>query len=447
MNLYTLIDGRHYTDEETWNLLDRVRKVQPSLVSSKERWISISFVGIVAFADCVIFCFPKKLFASPSNISDEDTEQLISLVTKSLIRFRDDYPHSPEDAGFLYSADRRTSTPLLTAMELIQDYEVNGPIRRFLTQYSQNQSGRIAWNRTIQRSDPIFTESSVFYPLPVIVRRIDDDDSPLTILHKACVQDCYKRWGWLIDPERYHVNFRQHERGWLPCTQETALTFLSREKWTVFSDREMHVIDLLMQYISSTIRNDSKNDVSFFGTKTYWRVWEATCKHIFHDDQYIYDNLLPQPRWKLPNLKPDTSQRPDVLFVTNDTLYILDAKYYDYRRNMPGGPDIIKQYYYEDTLRSVLCKRKGNDKYSRIKGTTNAFIFPEAPKNEDTVKFHFIADAYIERLPDWRAIPAFALDIKKALSLYVNNTSTNQIAQFWCDLLSEKGSYSFSRES
>lgn len=162
MNLYTLIDGRHYTDEETWNLLDRVRKVQPSLVSSKERWISISFVGIVAFADCVIFCFPKKMFASPSNISDEDTEQLISLVTKSLIRFRDDYPHSPEDAGFLYSADRRTSTPLLTAMELIQDYEVNGPIRRFLTQYSQNQSGRIAWNRTIQRSDPIFTESSVF---------------------------------------------------------------------------------------------------------------------------------------------------------------------------------------------------------------------------------------------------------------------------------------------
>ena len=382
MNFYTLVDGRHYADEETWNLLSRVQDIQPSLISSKktlkDKWISISFVGIIAFADCVICCFPKRLIDPPVNGFNDEAEQLISLVARSLIRYRDDRPPFSEDVGFLYSTDESMSTPLLVALEIIQDFEANGLIRRFLLQHTQNRSGRVAWNKTIQRSDPIFTESSVFYPSPIVARRINNEESPLTILHEACVRDCYERWGWLIDPKRYHVNFRQRACEWLPYPPETALAYLSKEKCAVFSDREMRVLDLLMQYISSAIRDDSENEVSFFGTKYYWRVWETACKYIFHDDQFIYDNILPQPRWNLKYSEPDTSQRPDVLFVLDGTFYILDAKYYDYQKGMPGGPDIIKQYYYEDTLRSVLQKRKRSkieDKYSYVERSTNAFVF------------------------------------------------------------------------
>ena len=442
MNFYTIIDGRHYTDEETKDLLMRVEKIRPSLVSidARDKWVSISFVGVVVLVDCVICCFPKRLFDSSMNGFDGEAERLMSLVAQSLIRFRDDYPRSIEDADLLYSADGRTSTPLLAAMEIIQDYEANGLIRRFLTSYSQNKSGRIAWNRTIQRENPIFTGTSVFYPSPIIARKIDDKQSPLTILHKACVQDCYERWGWLINPERYPINFRQHAREWLPYTPETALAYLAKERWAVFSDREIHAIDLLMQYISAGV-DTSKNEISFFGTKTYWRVWEAACKYIFHDDQFIYDNLLPQPKWSMSGLKPDTSQRPDVLFVENDTFYILDAKYYDYQRNMPGGPDIIKQYYYEDTLRSILCRRKMNDRYSRVEKTTNAFVFPKAPEGKLGADSYFIGNAYIERLANWRKIPAFALDIRKVLSLYVDSANTDEISRIWCDNFRSKSNY------
>ena len=59
------------------------------------------------------------------------------------------------------------------------------------------------------------------------------------------------------------------------------------------------------------------------------------------------------------------------------------------------------------------------------------------------VDFHFIGHAYIERLPDWRKIPAFALDIKKVLSLYTSKTSTDRICRIWCDSIRKESNYPF----
>jgi hypothetical protein len=67
--------------------------------------------------------------------------------------------------------------------------------------------------------------------------------------------------------------------------------------------------------------------------------------------------MLAQPTWYIAETAgtkstEDHSQFPDIVVRRDAWLYVMDAKYYyPFPASRPGGPDIIKQVYYAESLR------------------------------------------------------------------------------------------------
>src|SRR5699024_9906604 len=102
---------------------------------------------------------------------------------------------------------------------------------------------------------------------------------------------------------------------------------------------------------------------------------------------------------KKKEYKPNT----DNLIKYKKSLFILDAKYYKLNK-LPGWGDLVKQFFYANTL-SVSCEIK------------NILLFPNS--NKDT-SVNYLGYAAIENNRQFGRINGYTVDIYIAMKSYVN---------------------------
>lgn len=432
MKVHVLVDKWQYSEGDAHaEFLRSVRDRYPSLITqnSKHMW-SIGFTGAIWNRNDMAFILPCRLI-EPNQSDIEQVSKYISLTLKTLLQ----YEHEPSDNRsedlYLLRSDEQCSEIALS-VDLLKDYEKNGILIRSQLIHSRKPAGRLNWVHTVNRSPMFLSSSGPFYPEPIYTANRHIDTDPLCLIHRAVVNHCDKAFGWILNPS-HNINIdaiNEPPSAWLPFALNECLNILDKELSSSFSDRDNRVIQIMLSLLDKVDKNHGTERIAY-GTKYYWEIWERGCKRFFDDDDNLYTNLLPQPKWQIAKgvdaKHTKISQRPDVLAVHGSTLYVLDAKYYEVRKNLPGWEDIGKQYWYEKSLEASAALNF--DVYKGLENTTNALLVPGEPSTgiKEIAKAGF--PPKIMEIMGLKQLPIFSIDAELLINTYLGKTAGKEACQ------------------
>ncbi len=192
----------------------------------------------------------------------------------------------------------------------------------------------------------------------------------------------------------------------LPCDTETAKNILAQAISNTFVDREVSLLNNIMYFIFGSSNYNSEKPETL-ATQYFHSIWEAICSELFNNEYDHFKYLIPKPKWHVYNNKYNpynfSRQIPDILYYENNTLYVLDAKYYNIKRNLPGWHDLVKQFYYAYSLGISLNVK-----------TRNLLLFPGL--TDHIVEYFGYVD--IENDKRLGEVEAYLIDIAYAIKSY-----------------------------
>jgi LlaJI restriction endonuclease. len=383
------------------------------------------FTGILVINDTPVIVFPKNY-----KIPDVESRQIdeAKILTRTLLRYRNEPVHEAEENKYLFGDEENVNTRITTAIRIIEDYKVYGYLQRNQELYSTMSKGKIEWTKTINKIIPSINHGRVIYGNPIMKISRDDSQNTVCLIHQYIVSDVVKMWGWLVEMNVDHKMFEAI----MPCSMEEGIFVLQQELRNVYIQREIGLIKMMISYLSAKIGMKKSFNREVLGTQYFSFVWEAICGYIFYNKYSVLKSLVPKPKWESNIVSGKISQRPDVLALHKEVLYILDAKYYDFKSNLPGWHDVVKQMFYRHTV--ILNLKKTNSYRMLPKNTEvkNAFLFPGC----EQMPLQYIGKVFVEEIGDLGEIKAFAINQQEAMKIYAygngdvyRNEIINQLSQ------------------
>lgn len=251
-----------------------------------------------------------------------------------------------------------------------------------------------------------------------------DSGNVLRQIHEFIVGDCASLWGWLLNYDGEELGVKQ-----LPCPLDEAIDILREELANTFVQREIALLNTMIEYLNALrgVRDNSK--MEFLCTPYFHWIWEAICGYIFDNDYNHLKVYVPSPEWHSNMFIAGIEQRPDILFHDEDTLYILDAKYYNYHRNVPGWHDVVKQFYYRLTLMKALNSQTAKDELANIRKIENVFVFP----GDKEIGVQYLGYVDVKNVDELGTVKAYLVDSLMAMRAY----ALREESDFKMDLITE----------
>lgn len=391
------VEGRYYS-HETLLSSGLSQKAIDLYTRQNGKGCAFFFCGFLSSEGSLFIILPKEQKA-PS-----DTKELASfsgILFMTLRRYAAENNLDEEELSLLGKQGGRRENYVAAALELLNDYNLSGLLQRDTVQISAAGKGKIDWVRTVNSQLPVFSEDFPFYFDTTNKNRSRDTNSIIIQLHRYAIQQCRKTYGWILSPDFEPEKIAIPT---MPCSLSRALYVLSNELHLSFRERDIRVLNLLIAYFSNESSSADEMKCCAYGTTKFHHIWEIICRDLFkHDNTKM--QLVPRPQWvrcfdgQLSTEK--TRQLPDILYVDNEICYVLDAKYYTHSSALPGWGDMVKQFYYADTIQS--------EEFSTIR---NAMIFPGT--HNETLAYI----GYAEIADKAEQIQAFSLNLFQALSSY-----------------------------
>lgn len=319
--------------------------VEKNICEEKGNYITFSVTGIIILKGIVYIIFPCGYKIDNSY---EDIENLFDLFTV-LIKEQKMNQDKFDNIDIEYEGDGEL---ISIAYELIKDFKEYGYIRIEQSVEGINIGGKVNWKKTMKLKTQIFNEDGmpVFTDL-VNSHTVNDKGALLRALHIYTINKSIAMFGEIFGIK----NDYDENEIMIPIDKEYALEFLRKERQVTYNTRFLRIIDLIIKFIDSQENESNENSIMSFSTKNFFAVWELMCKTVFRDEYNDIKQNIPRPYWKIGDKQPSyTEQIPDILYKENKTLFILDAKYYYVKKNKPGWPDLVKQYFYEMSLLAVM---------------------------------------------------------------------------------------------
>lgn len=363
--------------------------------------IIFKFVGITITNNEFIAVFPKGYQV----INDVYIQKnhILTLINV-LIRYCSEKSLIQDESPFLTGVEGKFQQ-ISGMFWLIEDYFENGIIQRNQYKYLVNGSGNVHWSRTIKQQQPFLVQGRPAY-LELITRTSLTSNDALTLIHQYIVQESFKKIGWLLG---YDLEDWEIEN---PFEVDQTLSILDAAIQQTFIDREINLITKMKEYILGS-NNESSDSHFIFATLYFQWIWEHMCSSLFTN--YQEETLqTPNPYWVVNNKKAHTAQIPDILFRKDNTVYILDAKYYSINAapfKLPGWGDLVKQFFYYHTLKQN--KDFANHHFS------NAFLFPGNIIGD----ISYLGYASVENINDLGRVHGFVISIINSMELYVQRKS------------------------
>ncbi|WP_227458826.1 LlaJI family restriction endonuclease [Cupriavidus pauculus] len=379
----------------------------------------LAFVGIVVFTNSLLFAQPKFGDVSPIGLSELLRILRAYFARSGLRRPSVDRMRDPEygDGEILREFD--------ALLGLRDWYFAHGIYRRDRGRISGY--GRPHWAKTIAKRDPLLVQGSAVYPSIIAERRegaLDDISS----LQLGVLRHLLHRYGFEVPTSLVHA---EEATGttvfeWpLPDNQRNYhLRRLSTEQRNAFRTDMLHLFRLLRESLDSRLAG-ARPRLQIYGTTAFYAVWEDACR-VALDGHASPDpaTLVGQPVWWAfdpagTKVKYEATQLPDIIVVRENWHIVVDAKYY-YRfpQAHPGAPDIIKQFYYMDSL----C--------ASAEHVLSVFLLPVPGATAPA----FLGYATIERAHRaFDRIEAWGIDPTLALTLYASHSTRSK--DHWIDTI------------
>jgi len=397
-------EGASYSVKQYVNIVNAI-SADTAVITVRNNSFSWNITGFSVIDETPVIVFPKN-YTLPE---DEDTfKQEAIILLKTLIRYRNERDIEAEEKELLYGRSINNSNRIAAAVYIIEDYMQSGLIKRKRTVISQNVPGRIHWGRTISKTMPLFNGGEVIYSSPVMISSTYDSMNLLRNLHEYIVYDCARLWGWLLDFEDPGFEITE-----MPCPFEEAIDLLKEELTSTFVQREISLISTMIEYLEALRGIRDSQQVEFLSTPYFHWIWEAICGYVFDNDYNRLKQYVPSPEWHSDAFSAGIEQRPDILFYSGNTFYILDAKYYNYHKNVPGWHDVVKQYFYRLTIMQALNKKKSSE-LAGISNVENVFVFP-GDKGSGTKYLGYVDVSDVAELGN---VKAYIIDSKVAMKAY-----------------------------
>ena len=187
---------------------------------------------------------------------------------------------------------------------------------------------------------------------------------------------------------------------------------------------------------------DTSEEKQFvYGVDKYYYIYERMIDSIFSSGERIQD-FYPKAKWKLirPEIKEKDSSnlRPDTILLKDDSVYILDAKFYRFGvtaniDDLPNTSSIQKQITYGDFVKNNKSK-----KFDQVKNIYNAFLIPYNKFNnifnskEDLLYIGNAETDWKDKNNSHDKVHAFLIDLKhviKTWNSYNHNDDINKLIE------------------
>ncbi|WP_099353145.1 LlaJI family restriction endonuclease [Fredinandcohnia onubensis] len=400
--------------------------VDRGVCNVRQNKIKFIATGIVIYRNNFIIIFPKT-YPLPSH--EENLRKHAQVLFETLLKYRSDANFNDEKMDLMGGDEGHQNESLLTAYNLIKDFTQNGFLVKENRVNTLQSTGNIDWGATINKRQPIFTRRSVIYA-DIISKRITiNQQNKLSILHRYCVSMSIEKYGWLIgiSPELNIDNIGTPE---LTIDISYAIQFLKNELNGTFIEREINVIKLMIDFLSGIEEKSKEDDIDILVTPYFQNVWELICSELFRNQYKALKKIIPKLNWEIESNAIVQNQRPDIIFLFGQKLYILDAKYYNIDTNLPGWPDVVKQLFYAYTIFNNIKSehfwfpnKKLEMKLKKIVGVENVFLFPSCEK--EIIKY--VGKVNVENNSDFDDIIAYKINTYFAMKCYVGIEDYNFI--------------------
>nr|WP_314045067.1 LlaJI family restriction endonuclease [uncultured Leptotrichia sp.] len=361
------------------------------------------FVGIITVKDVCLIIYPKYISGFDENF-DKDNK-----IIKQLIEVMRKY-ESKEQKQFLSNNEKNKNYNLLAlAIDLYDDYHINGLYSNEKTIIEENGEGEILWDKTINEKDAYFINDVPFYLDFFSVNKETNEEDFFRRLHRCIITESYSKIEEIFDILDYEpINISDDEIDYFG-DKEYIITRLNQEMSRQFIDKKQKQLNMMKNYFLETENSNEDEEIKFIGTTSFNLVWEKVCAIVLGNslDKKLEDlgldtidntrnitlkEVISKPEWKVSNsdIKHQSSKTliPDLIVYNKEdrSISIYDAKYYNIilteklLKNYPGVEDISKQYLYELAYRDLI-------KRNNLKIKENAFIMPTDKKmeNQDTL--------------------------------------------------------------
>ncbi len=422
------VDGTDYPLDDFKGIAADFSK-NPDICVIRGDSFQFKVVGVLCHCNKPIIIYPKNF---KQQAKEHDKLSDARLLIRVILRYRNESKVNTEETPFLYGNDGLSSGRIAAAFFLLDDYCRNGFLQRKYEYTNRKLGGRVDWNSTVNKELPFLSQKNPIYLTPITRRKKLDETNLVVLTHKYIIHKCFCEWGCLFG---YDGNI--NGLATIPASIEEMLYHLKKELRHTYIKRESLVIKHLIQYLEEEQGTNSKKKIEIMATPCFYYVWEFICGYLMENQYASLKHLLPQPVWESNSVEGRLSQRPDIFSVIDESLYILDAKYYDYNQTIPGWKDVVKQLFYRHSLRQVQTTERFTSHLPHTNYIFNGFLFPG---NDEDISY--LGRFHVPEASDLGEIKAFAINQKKAMIAYAYRNT-----QEFCNKLRLWISESFSKKS
>ncbi len=380
-------------------------KYYPDICRVYESSFQFRFTGVLIINDIPVILFPKN-YDIPESAMEKFKHA--GIFVKVLLRYRDEPYHAESENQLLYGCGSDNAR-IAVAFQILEDYLANGILEREQISLSHTKSGRTDWGATIHTTIPMVNHRQILYDDTMIRIRKKDEENLIRKIHQYVVHEVISMWGWMYDVS---MPANLSDAACLPCRERDAIVALCNELKQTYIQREIRLIKNMILYLTAKSGLENRMNQEILGTQYFSFVWEAVCGYLFHNKYLMIREIIPQPEWE--GIDGKISQRPDILSVEAETLYILDAKYYDYNINLPGWHDVVKQMFYRHTIVHNLNSKIGKKLLPNVCAVKNVFLFP----GEESERLKYLGCVKVKEDPELGEVKAYAINQWDAMKTY-----------------------------
>ncbi|TYK66031.1 LlaJI family restriction endonuclease [Colwellia echini] len=368
----------------------------------------VSFVGCIEVKGRVIISLPYGV--SINQLSRLSFLGLRSYIIKIIECIRIFERH------FIGENEIVSSGKIAASFSLIEDFEENGFITKFIKENSINGTGSIDWKRTIKKFQPFKISDSWVHKNLVTRSNTNHENHELILVQKWALNQATKYSSLLSDEHQILEDELECNLSRDEVTEIVMRLYPKSNK-----DREIYVLDLILQLLDE----QEGTEFSAIYTKSFNLIWEETLQQVLGHNQKLKDKA-PRVMWnddhsvneelEIKSKPTGSAPQVDIIFENEDRLYIFDAKYYDIinNGNRPGLTDLYKQFYYGEAFKAILGLSDLPE---------NGLIFPCYMPNQNDYLVKFTDVEYLVRgegyLNKITKIPAYVASIEKTIDAFL----------------------------
>jgi hypothetical protein len=327
----------------------------------------LRFVGVLAAGRGLLVALPKYLrarpaaeWAAPGASHAAEAARVLAVLHRYGRLAAAPLPNAAEVAEPTFFAGEPA-----VALALLEDYQAQGYWHEPQRELSTWPGARPDWPRTVARATPLLTDGGPLYPVRYGYRAPAAAAATLLEqLHRWAVRYCLTTYQAVLpglaqlgyDPDAATDLAELGEPTHLHQVVEEA-------RRRTFRDGRLQTLGLLAALLAGQAPAGADRPGALFGTTAFAQVWEAACRVAFADRSAALPLALPVASWHplagaVPVYQnPGNRLIPDVVWFSEKTLLVADAKYYTpvfqptgQLAYNPGMPDLTKQLLYEQAL-------------------------------------------------------------------------------------------------